>query len=182
MDLPAGCLAVGPRERPTSPGSRGHRTVGTPDPVHCAQRGATDTSHGKEPGCGGKAGCGRVAALGLVLAPTPCPWPRSCSARWAQRRRSVWAAGPASAVLVWDASHLADALEGIPGGPCRPHQSHGDRPRFMCSLASLLCSFSHQIQVTVGKGGAAPAPGTGSAVPPASRGFQRQTLLPRRKD
>lgn len=32
----------------------------------------------------------------------------------------MWAAGPASAVRVWDASHLTDALERVLGGPCRP--------------------------------------------------------------
>lgn len=117
MDLPAGCSAVGPRGHPTSPGGLGHRTVGTPGPMRHL---VPQTTPGKEPGRGGRAGCGRVAALGLVLAPALCPWPWSCSVSQAQRRRSVWAAGPASAVRVWDASHLTDALERVLGGPCRP--------------------------------------------------------------
>lgn len=56
-----------------------------------------------------------------------------------------------------------------PRGAVQAHQSHGDRQRFIYSFASLFCSFSHQIQVTVGKGGPLQPPGTGAAGPPASR-------------
>lgn len=53
-------------------------TVGTPDPMHCAQRGAMDTSQEKVSGLGGRTDCGRVVALGPILALVLFTWPQSC--------------------------------------------------------------------------------------------------------
>lgn len=51
------------------------------DPTHCAQRGAMDTSQEKVSGLGGRTDCGRVVALGPILALILFTWPQSCWCR-----------------------------------------------------------------------------------------------------
>lgn len=53
-------------------------TVGTPGPMHCAQRGAMDTPQEKVSGFGGRKDCGRVVALGPILALVLFTWPQFC--------------------------------------------------------------------------------------------------------